>query len=223
MNKIITVCVITLALTSCASVRAKKPFTVDIYSPRYVAGSIEVQIDKVFGGLKKIKANVYYYPDESAVCLEFTAESVFFSQFWSGDGRDAFIAALEQYKTDYEQRNLAAKSARTKRAYGKVQGYLVWGVLRMLSDPARGVVTMDLGYMFKDNMPYFSLTQRPAEYKDNTSRKTQSPNVMLYFTRAQAEELAALFNQEYLDGLEQSGETPSEGVKDILRDMLNFR
>jgi len=212
-----------LVFTSCVSVRAKKPFTVDIYSPRYVAGSVEVQTDKVLSGLKKIKANVYYYPDENAVCLEFTAETIFFSQFWSSDGRDAFIVALEQYKTDYEQRNLAAKSARTKRAYGKVQGYLVWSVLRVLSEPAQGVVVLDLGYMFKDNMPYFSLTQRPAEYKDNTSRKTQSPNVMLYFTRAQAEELTALFNQEYLDKLEQSGGTPAEGAKDILRDILNFR
>ena len=224
MKKIIAVFSMTLLLASCASVRATKPFTVDLNSPRYIAGSAVIQLDKVLGGIKKQDIDVYYYPDADAICLVYISEFLTFYQFWSRDGREAFITALEHYKEDYEQRNLRAKKSKTKRAYGKAQGYIAWSTLRILSEQARGIATIEFGYTFKDKMPFFSLMQRSAEYKDAESRKTESPNTMLYFTRAQAEDLAMLFDQEYLDKLEMSGGgTGKEGIRDILRNILNVR
>jgi hypothetical protein len=221
MKKAAAVLTTVLVLASCASVRAKKPFTVDIYSPRYAAGSAEAQVDKPLGGLRKTDVKVYYYPDDDAVCLEFRADTVTYSQFWSREGRDAFTAALERYKADFEGRNLAAKSSKTKRVYGEVQGYLAWGVLLILTQPARGVVRVELGYTFKDRSPFFSVFQRSAEYKDEESRKTTSANVLVYFTRAQAEAVAGLFNQEYLDGLERG--TQPDGMREKLRNFFNVR
>ena len=224
MKKILVITA-AIILSSCASIRATKPFTVDLDSAHYPAGSAEAQFEKLLGGsLKKGDINASYYPDEDAVCLDFRAETLYFSQFWSRDGRDAFIAALEQYKTDYAERNLVDKKSKTKKAYGQVKGYIAWSTMRILSEPAKGVALVNLGYTFKEGAPFFVLTQRSAEYKvPDTSRKAASPVVLMYLTRAQAEELALLFNQEYLDKLESTGGAESESFRDMLRKLFRSR
>ncbi|MDR0494865.1 MAG: hypothetical protein LBG95_04475 [Treponema sp.] len=223
MKYIATLCATALVLASCGSFQAKKPFTVDIDAPRYAAGSADLQVDKMLTGIKKTDVDLYYYPDDDAVCLEFRS-GVFFSQFWSREGREAFIEALELYKADYEERNLLAKGGRkTKRAYGKVQGYIVWSTTRILSEQAKGISTIDIGYTFKDRMPFFSIMQEKAGNEIvRGDQKKVSPEVMLYFTRAQAEVIADLFNQEHLEGIEQTGGTKTEGLRGLLRDIFNI-
>ena len=225
MRKTAVVIIVLLMFASCASIRSTKPFTVDLDSSHYPAGSAEAQFEKLMGGsLKKGDISASYYPEEDAVCLEFRADTLYFSQFWSRDGRDAFIAALEQYKTDYAERNLVEKTSKTKKAYGQVKGYIAWSLMRILSEPARGVALINMGYTFKEGAPFFVLTQRSAEYKEpGTSRKTTSPVVLMYLTRAQAEELAILFSQDYLDKLDSSGGVDSESFRDILRKLFRSR
>jgi hypothetical protein len=154
---------------------------------------------------------VSYYPDEDAVCLQYRVNFVTYYQFWNRPGREIFKSALERYKVDYEQRNLNAKSGRKeRRMYGTVQGFLGWQVMQLigiLSDTPTGPIELDMGYTFKGSLksktPYFTITQNEAEYTitEGGSRKVTSPRVKLYFTRAQAEELAAMFDQEFLLGL----------------------
>jgi hypothetical protein len=93
----------------------------------------------------------------------------------------------------------------------------------VLTEQASGVAAVELGYTFKDQMPFFSLMQRSAENENKASKIKASSNVMLYFTRAQAEAIAVMFNQEYLNGLERSGGKQQEGLREILRDIFNVR
>ena len=221
MKKIAVLFVIALLSASCSSIkRAETPFTVDYRSEYYPAGSIEIQFDKALGGLKKETATVSYYPEEDAVCLDFRTEAVYFSQFWSREGRNAFIEALEQYNQDFEERALV-KSRKTKKAYGKAQGYVVWKTMKILFAPAYGVSNYELGYAFNEGSPFFTVMQRSAEYKDDKSNIRKSVKVLSYFTRAQAEDLAGLFNQEYLNSIERIN--PQGGRRDILRDLFNAK
>ncbi|MDR0290293.1 MAG: hypothetical protein LBI06_05090 [Treponema sp.] len=206
-------------LGACSSLqRAQEPFTVDLSSNSYAVGSTEIQFDKValLGSLRKETVEVTYYPADDAACLEFRADFVTYNQFWSRQGRDAFVAAVERYKEDYSGRSLA-NSSRTKRAYGSVQGFLSWKTLRF-SGAASGNPRMELGYCFKNKNPYFLVTMHEAEYKDKISNSNSrtSAKVMLYFTRAQAESLATLFDQNHLQGPGRMGNSSAADTDEYM-------
>jgi hypothetical protein len=207
MKKIIIILALACIICSCSSAPKKEePFTVDLKSPRHTAGSAEAYFDQylALGDLKKGEINVYYYPVEDAVCLNFKVmQFVHCDQFWDKTGRDAFISAFERYKIDYEQRQLGTKKSRkTRGAYGEVQGFFMWKKTA-ISVQAHGSPKVKLGYQLKDKSAFFTTTQMESYYEDPYSRTRggTSPVTVLYFTRSQAENLAELFKQEHLDGL----------------------
>ena len=152
-----------------------------------------------FGRLKKESVEVLYFPREDAVCLKYRREMTTYYQFWSYAGRQTFITALEKYNRDYNERSLITKNRKTIRSYGVVEGYLYWQMFSFTVQ-AQGNMNVQLGYQFRDDAPYFSVNQREAEYKEEMSRDNNrtSAAVTMYFTRAQAAELAALFEQSFL-------------------------
>jgi len=201
--KLISIIIIAVSLVSCASNKsAKEQFTIDIDLPKIKIGSIEAQVNKsMFGGIKKENFDVYYYPTEDVVSIR--TESVVFvsyEQFWNRDGRALFIEAMNQYNHDYEERNLTKKNRKNRDLYGSVNGFFAWKVTRV-SNIATGSSVIRLGYYFKDNHPFFATTQQKVEYISGVSRdfNRTSPVLPIYFTRSQAENLAALFDQELLD------------------------
>jgi hypothetical protein len=202
----LTVIIAALVLCSCSSFQQPvERFVVNLASPQLNAGSAEAEFEQFisFGKLKKGDIAVHYYPADDALRLQYKVDFITYNQFWSKSGREVFIKALEQYKEDYEQRNLVKSNQKTKRIYGTVLGFLAWKTTRF-SVQATGNPKIELGYYFKSKSPYFAITQREASYEDNFSRDNNktSPNIVIYFTRNQAENLAALFDQEYLQGLD---------------------
>jgi len=196
-----------LLLASCATT-SSKPFTVDPRSPSFPVGSLSVQSDKFLSGeVQAQQLALSYFPIEDAVCLQFRIDFVYYYLYLNQLGRDAFVSALERYKVDYEIRNLNAKAGpKEKRIYGGVRGFLGWQVSGFLSTPAFGQPVVNFGYAFKgplkNKTPYFSIMQNETEYQgQEIGHKITSAKVWLYFTRAQADELAALFDQEFLTGL----------------------
>jgi len=213
---LLTVLFITTALTSCQSTGKKKPaeeFTVHWDSPQFQIGEIEAQINTTLGlggKIRKISIPVLYFPQEDAVVLRFRPEFTTYHQCWSGRGRMEYIEALKKYNEDYDGRILDIRDRKSNRKYGLVQGYLIWRQFQY-TVRARGNMMLELGYTFKDKAPYFLINQLSTEYIDAISRDNNktSPVLPLYFTRAQAAELATLFDREFLDGLSRSGSIPN--------------
>jgi len=204
------------ALIACQTA-GKKPkeeeFTVHWDSPRFQIGEVEVQLNTALGiggKLKKLKIPAFYFPQEDAVVLRFRPEFTTYQQCWSGKGRIDYIEALKQYNEDYDSRLLDEKNRKSSQKYGVVKGYLIWQQFQY-TVRARGNMNIELGYKFVDRLPYFLINQMSADYIDLISRDNNrtSPVLPMYFTRAQAAELAALFNREYLDDLTRSGAIPS--------------
>jgi hypothetical protein len=200
---------------SCSSTPKEEPFSVDLNSPRFKAGSVEVYLDNFLsiGNLKKNDVTVYYYPLEDAVCLQFNVMYVHCNQFWDRDGRDAFVKAFERYQEEYEQRKLIKKGNRkTRQMYGTVQGFFTWKKTS-IGIQAHGYPKIKLGYQFEGQSVFFTTTQLESYYEDpqGHSRNQTSQITVLYFTRAQAEELTVLFKQEYLRSL---GSPPGTGNSD---------
>jgi len=202
-----------LLVCSCSSTPRAEPFSVDLNAPRLEVGSIEVYFNKSFsitGKLKKDAVTVYYYPLDDVVCLQFKIDFVHCNQFWDRDGRDAFARAFERYQEEYEQRKLAKKSNRkTREMYGGTQGFFTWKKTS-IGVQAHGYPKINLGYQFNDQSVFFTTTQMESYYEDKNSRgrNETSPVTEVYFTRAQAESLMALFKQEYLQGFR----IPSSGT-----------
>jgi hypothetical protein len=221
--RIIPVFLLVFILGACSSGGKvkKEEFTVSLLSESVQIGEIEVQFDNflAFLSLKKAKVKVYYFPEEDAVSLQFRDVYLNYHQCWSKSGREIFADALEAYKEDYAARNLPRKASRsTIRNYGKAEGYLIWRTFDFsFSEQASASVNILLGYSFKQRMPYFCVTQSEAYYKDlqaETNSKT-SPEIQMFFTRAQADELASLFDQNFLDSFISGGTRNSFRPEDI--------
>jgi hypothetical protein len=218
MKKIITLIILIIILGSCATTPQEKirRFTVDINSHEIPIGEVELQIDKMFfGGIKKINAEVFYYPFEDAVCLKYKTDIFIYYQFWSVAGRNLFVSSLDIYNEDYTDRNLNPSDRKTKNLYGTIEGYLYW---QQSSISRRFYANMDieLGYFFRERAPFFTVTQKLTTYIDRASkeRNSTSQEVSMYFTRAQAAQLAGLFSQELL-----KEHTPEElYLREISRD-----
>ena len=104
--KYLTFIVTAFLLFSCSSAPPPRTFSVDLASPRYEAGEIEANLDRYLsiGSLRKSTVNVYYYPNEDAVCLQFRVQFVNCNQFWDKAGRDAFVSALKRYQEEYDRK-----------------------------------------------------------------------------------------------------------------------
>jgi len=197
-------------LASCGSLaRQREKFTVSLNSPNVPIGEIETQFNPFMsiGSIKKSTVKALYYPREDAVCLQYRHELTTYNLFWSYSGRQTFITALEMYNKDYADRNLITQNRKTIRNYGVIEGYLYWQQFSF-TVLAQANVNVDIGYQFKEsapkeNAPYFSVNQRDAEFKEDAARENNrtSAVITMYFTRAQAAELAALFDQSFLKSL----------------------
>jgi hypothetical protein len=185
---------------SCVTGPKTEPFTVNLKSPYEGMGSAEVYTDKSFslkGEIKTIEVEIFYYPVEDAVCLQFKVMFVDCRQFWDRAGRLAFIGALERYNEDFERRNLPEGNKRqTRKAYGSSQVFFAWKKTPVAVQ-AYAPAKIELGYHRKDRSAFFSTTQLEADYQDPISRTRSqvSPVTEMYFTRAQAEALATLFTE----------------------------
>jgi hypothetical protein len=210
--KYITILALALTLGACVTTKTVKeePFTVDLNSPRILAGMIEAQFDKIvnFAGLRTVKVTVDYYPLEDAVCLQYRLDLMTYYLFLDQEGRETYLKALQQYKEDYENRVLKPRGNKhTRRQYGKTEVYLIWQAFAFTMR-SRANTTVDFGYDIKvvsDNRAsFFTLYRREAYYVDvNSTEKDRkvATNEPMFFTRTQADELAALFDQDFLKSL----------------------
>jgi len=222
VTKIISVLIIFLSINSCAflkkevdlAAQKEPPFTVNLKSngnsPRVPAGKIEAQFNNLFPmpGIKAVNIDVVYFPVENAVCLEYKLNTYSYQQFWHKDGRDAFLKALKSYNEDFEGQKLTNRNNRTKSRYGVVEEcFLMWQQSNITSQ-GYGNMNMELGYYFREGSPFFSVTQLEA-YFDSMSLDDQvSAEIPMFFTRTQAEELAALFSQDYLLSIAPDAQPP---------------
>ncbi|MDR1175447.1 MAG: hypothetical protein LBK83_08275 [Treponema sp.] len=215
---------ISLVLSACYTIPDSKKY------PNMVAnvdpiptGTIQVQIDKAFmNGLQKRDIETVFEPRENAVYLQFTYQTVFYRQYWSQDARAAFVEAVKLYKQDFNDRVLIKRGK--SRAYGKVRGKAVFSSLQVsISERSTSEPQIDLGYVFKRNSPYFQVLMLKAKANVSTNDKASlsSLRIPFYLTIAQAEELAAIFDQGWLMGL--LGEKGDDGMYQVERDEYQAR
>ncbi|MCL1812667.1 MAG: hypothetical protein FWG29_04005 [Treponema sp.] len=162
-------------------------------------GSVDASLDQFFSlKLKEVTVEVVFDPRENEVVLEWSHNMGHFRQIWNEPGRRLFIEGLKRYNDDFTRQNLVDKYNKSRAAYGKFKGQFQWKPLRF-SATYRSLPVVEVGYRFRDNAPYFSINQMAAKEESGTNRSIgESPASSMYFTRAQGEELANLFDQAFL-------------------------
>jgi hypothetical protein len=193
------------AALSCTTADPARKFP-DMVADRdpLTVGTIEAQFDRTFSSrLAMLEIKTIFYPRLNSVALEFRHEFITYRQFWSEEARKQFAAALELYKADYEARNLQTRYNRTRGIYGKVKGRVEWETFSGITQTRQSSPTIEFGYRFRNNSPFFAVNMNSAK-EDKTSGPSQqrvdSSQVIMYFTRAQADYLARLFDQAHLMG-----------------------
>jgi len=216
--KLIAILLTAFLICSCTSAPASQPFTVDLLAPRFEIGKAESYFNKLFSSkeLDKEELTLFYHPVDDVIGTEFSPQLLRACLYWNKPGREAFIKAFERYKNEFDQRTLITKGKKTREAYGWTDGFFVWK-RTSISPQAYGSLKVFFGYQFKDNAAFFTVTQMETEYVDpiSRSRNQTSQVVMIYFTKAQAEGLAALFSQEYVDSVRGANKTPSAVQPDL--------
>lgn len=200
----------TLACNTTIDYAKKYPHMVANADP-VSAGMIEAEFDRIFSSkLNKVEIEVIFYPRLNAVALEFRYELIRYRQFWDEAARQQFAAALELYKADYAAQKLVDRYKKTRAIYGKVTGRTEWEAFKYTKTRVAYPVT-ELGYRFREEMPFFSTLMRSArEESDDTdnSQQLNSQQINMYFTRAQADDLVRLFDQSHLMGLLEEKASP---------------
>jgi hypothetical protein len=224
--KIIFIFLLFISLNSCEFIKRqamladerRQRYTVELNSPQVPIGEIQAQFNNQFPlpGVRSLDILVIYYPYEDAVCLNYRFNSITYHQFIHKEGRDAFVKALGQYNLDFENRKLReGRNHRTKSQYGTIKEcYLYWQQWTILTQYS-GNMDMELGYYFRDSSPFFAITQLQAFYRSPTldaSRNNTSAEIPIFFSRAQAAELAALFDQELLQSVSPIRQRTPAGV-----------
>jgi len=203
--KVILLNAVILLFLSCGSADpAKKyPNMVANIDPLSI-GTAEAQFDRFFSSkVNKVEIEAVFHPRLNAVSLEFRYELQKYRQFWDEPARRQFAASLELYKRDFEERKLKDNHRKTRDVYGKTKGRLEWELIKYtktrVSNP-----TIELGYRFKENTPFFATLMRSAKEvmsDGDNSTAVDSQQIYMYFTRAQADEIAGFFDQARLLGL----------------------
>ncbi|MDR0707120.1 MAG: hypothetical protein LBF60_04500 [Treponema sp.] len=184
-------------------------------------GTVVIQFEKFFSSsLEAKEVKVFFDPRINEVYLTFKYQTLTYLQYWDKPNRDAFIAAVDRYKSDYNAQALLTKDSKSRAIYGEAQGRTVWSTLPYsFSERAVAHPKIRIGYSFKKNAsgqltPYFSTLQLEAKAEadntgsDNAPKKT-SLRISMYYTRSQAETLAAYFDDSRLMGLVRDFAKPS--------------
>jgi len=183
-------------------------------------GTVNASFDKLLSSdVALADVEVIFYPRENEVALRFKYNTLQYWQFWNEDGRRQFIDALNRYKEDFANQKLITNYNRSKAIYGTAEGRCEWKTLNLsLVATYRSSPVIELGYRLMGNSPYFSTHQKEAkeETGGNPNGISVSNSFAMYFTRAQGEDLARLFDQDYLLGL--LGDISTPGNAEVSRD-----
>jgi len=167
----------------------------------FSVGTAEAQFDRFLSSkVNKAEIEAIFYPRLNAVSLEFKYDFIKYRLFWDEKARNLFVASLDLYKKDFEDRKLADNYRKTRAVYGKTAGRLEWEVIKFTKTRISNPV-IEIGYRFKENTPFFATFTRAAKEitkDEETSNAVNSQQINMYFTRAQADELAGLFDQAKL-------------------------
>jgi len=201
-------------LTSCVSTqketKVEDPMLANV-DPATM-GTVSAGTNKFFmPGIDPCNFVMVLEPRTNIVRADYTVDVNKYSLKMGVAAREAIIAAAAKYGDDFEAKKLARKGYSRRTAYGTAKCAVEWGVL---SKGARARPTVELGYTFASNSPYFTINipETPNDVYEEIGGyqvKVLSPMV-LYFNRAQLALFTSYLEKGKIDEVIASLNIPKE-------------
>ncbi len=153
-------------------------------------------------GIRQRYRQMIFTPNTEMAGIQVKYQAAMFNILFNEVVRGQIGGALSRYLEDYDnKRLLRKKNSKTRKIYGKGKCYIEWGTLKsMMNNYAN--TTVQLGYEFKRNSPYFCLIIKGADNEQKNMGSyimEESTEVQLYFTRAKAKVFAAALNGDSIE------------------------
>lgn len=153
-----------------------------------------------FGNLKKHTANITIDPKTMTAGFGSAYMAAYYVVLLTKDSRTQLATAVESYLSDFDEKKLDRKSTKSFKAYGSNDGRIEWGTVRSMLNN-NGDVTVNFGYKFKKDSPYFTISIYPirsSRLREGDSVPDESLPLNYYFTKAQAQTLVSLLQEDLL-------------------------
>lgn len=157
------------------------------------------------GGIKQQVCDTYISTkNENEAGFGATIMSNYYIFMMDKENRNKLRIAYENYLHDFENKKLNRKDRKTFKKYGNINVNAHWGALKTTT-PSFGNGTVNLGYEFEKNSPYFCMTMYSIynDYYDIVGDATtrESMTVKYYFTKAQMKDLLNALNEENITNM----------------------
>lgn len=156
----------------------------------------------ITGSIKQQESTIHIRIKDGLAGFGSTYMSAYYIILMNPESRKKLESAYNNYLYDFSNKKLNRKGSKIYKKYGSMNITLNWGTLKSTT-PNNGTGEALLGYEFKKNSPYFTITCYPLEnkYYDIVGDTTSKESMMLkyYFTKAQVKELLSMITDEKIN------------------------
>lgn len=158
-------------------------------------GSGTFRLKNIFASELAVKEfSVMLYPKNGTAGVLYKRTPVKERLLLDRAARSAVISAYELYLKDYEEKKLDRNQRKFKESYGYARAKIEWGPFQYstYADPK-----ISMGYIFVGKSPYFCIRIPSTKSPQNKGDvPVEYGGLLLYFTRAQAKDLADSISDE---------------------------
>lgn len=147
-----------------------------------------------FGNIKPKEIELWCVPRTNIIEAHFRDNVNKIALMWSYDARKTLIEAITMYMTKYEEGSLQNIKTTNKNAFNSGKISIAWGVAGLTRN-ANTIFYTNYEYL-EENKPYFRITLKSASSNDDSS--VYSPNVNLYFSPTQLQNLSETVSNEVI-------------------------
>lgn len=146
--------------------------------------SVRVTVDK------RTREAAFFRQEDGGFRLLFYSGACWYSLNFGRDSGDVLQKAAQSYSVQFEKRKLKKGKPSTMRAYASLPVSLKWGTTAQSLD-REAPSAADIGYVFDNNSPYFSMLVQNAKNtrKQDTPALQESGQVIVLFTKSQLQGL----------------------------------
>ena len=148
------------------------------------AKTVRVTVDK------RTREAAFSKQEDGGFSLFFYSGACWYSLNFGRDSGDVLQKAAQSYSVQFEKHKLKKGKPSTMRAYASLPVLLDWGTTAQSLD-RQAPSTADIGYVFDNNSPYFSILVQNAQNtrEQDTPALQESGQVLVLFTKSQLQGL----------------------------------
>lgn len=112
--------------------------------------------------------------------------------------RRALADSVKQYLADFDNKTLSRKTRESYKVYGQYPCRMEWGLFAQTASNYADT-NVQMGYMFKNKSPYFTLTvweTKNSRYQVTTSNDEDLQTTYIFMTKEQARQLSDRLSDE---------------------------